>query len=64
MLDTEVAPLDYTRRCMNSREDFYRRELREMQERLKDAGIKTKDVFWSVGDKRRYAETGGLAGNG
>lgn len=55
LLDTEAAPLDYTRRG-NRREDFYRRELREIQERLKDAGIKTRVVFWSAGDKRRYAE--------
>ena len=56
LLDTEAAPLDYTRRGMSHREDFYRRQLREIQERLKDAGIKTRVVFWSIGDKRRYAE--------
>lgn len=56
LLDTEAVPLDYTRRCMSHREDFYRHELRKIQERLKDAGIKTRVVFWSVGDKRRYAE--------
>lgn len=57
LLDTEAVPLDYTRRCMSHREDFYRQELRKIQERLKDAGIKTRVVFWSVGDKRRYAES-------
>lgn len=57
LLDTEAAPLDYTRRCMSHREDFYRRELRKIQERLEDAGIKTRVVFWSIGDKRRYAES-------
>lgn len=56
LLDTEAAPLDYTRRCISHREDFYRQELRKIQERLKDAGIKTRVVFWSAGDKRRYAE--------
>lgn len=40
LLDTEAAPLDYTRRGMSHREDFYRRELRGIQERLEDAGIK------------------------
>ena len=57
LLDTEAAPLDYTRRCMSHREDFYRRELRGIQECLKDAGIKTRVVFWSAEDKRRYAES-------
>ncbi len=56
LLDTEAALLDYTRRGMSHREDFYRRQLREIQERLKDAGIKIRVVFWSIGDKRRYAE--------
>lgn len=57
LLDTEAAPLDYTRQGMSHREDFYRRELRGIQERLKDAGIKTRVVFWSAEDKRRYAES-------
>lgn len=57
LLDTEAAPLDYTRRGMSHREDFYRRELRGIQERLEDAGIKTRVVFWSVEDKQRYRES-------
>lgn len=56
LLDTEAAPLDYTRRGMSHREDNYRRKLREIQERLKDAGIKTRVVFWHEEDKKRYAE--------
>ena len=52
LLDTEAVPLDYTRRCMSHREDFYRQELRKIQERLKDAGIKTRVVFWSAGKER------------
>lgn len=59
LLDTEAAPLDYTRRGMSHREDFYRRELRGIQERLEDAGIKTRVVFWSVEDKQRYRELQG-----
>ena len=57
LLDTEATPLDYTRRGVSHREDFYRRELREIQERLKDAGIKTRVVFWSAADKQRYRES-------
>jgi len=57
LLDTEAAPLDYTERTARRMEDFYRRELREIQERLQNAGVKTRVVFWSVADKRRYAES-------
>ena len=56
LLDTEAAPLDYTRRGMSHREDFYRRETREIQERLHKAGIKTRVIFWSARDKRAYAD--------
>ena len=38
------------------REEFYRHELREIQEKLQCAGIKTRAVFWCNADKRRYKE--------
>lgn len=57
LLDTEAAPLDYAKRAVTHREDFYRWELREIQERLQNAGVKTRVVFWSVADKRRYEES-------
>ena len=57
LLDTEATPLDYTRRAESRREDFYRWELREIQECLKDAGIKTRAVFWRAADKQRYRES-------
>lgn len=57
LLDKEAEPLDYTRRYISRRQDFYRREIREIQERLKEAGIKTRVVFWCAEDKKKYAES-------
>ena len=57
LLDTEAAPLDYTKRATSRMDSFHRQELREMQERLKNAGIKTRVVFWSVADKQKYKES-------
>ena len=41
LLDVAGTPIDYTKRPSSSREDFYRRETREIQERLHKAGIKS-----------------------
>lgn len=56
LLDVAGTPIDYTKRPSSSREDFYRRETREIQERLHKAGIKTRVIFWSARDKRAYAD--------
>lgn len=57
LLDTEATPLDYTRRQANYREEYHRQEFRKIQESLQNAGIKTRVVFWSEADKRRYKES-------
>lgn len=57
LLDTEAAPLDYTKQPASHTEKFYKQELREIQERLQNAGIETRVVFWSVADKQRYRES-------
>ena len=56
LLDVAGTPIDYTKRPSSSREDFYRRETREIHERLHKAGIKTRVIFWSARDKRAYAD--------
>lgn len=56
LLDVAGTPIDYTTRPINERERFYRKETREIQERLHNAGIETRVIFWSVGDKRAYAD--------
>lgn len=57
LLNIDAAPLDYTQRATSHMESFYRHELREIQKKLQNAGIKTRVVFWSVADKRRYRES-------
>lgn len=57
LLNTEAVPLDYTKRAKSRIDDFYRQELRGIQERLQNTGIKTRVVFWSVADKKRYKES-------
>lgn len=56
LLDVEGAPIDYTKRASSRREDYYRCETREIQERLHKAGIKTRVIFLSAADKRAYAD--------
>lgn len=57
LLKTDATPLNYTKKTTSRMENFYRRELREIQEMLKNAGIKTRVVFWSEADKRRYKDS-------
>lgn len=48
------TPIDYSDKPRNMREDFHRRELRRIQEKLSDAGIKTRQVLWNKRDKYDY----------
>ena len=57
LLDTEAAPLDFTKQARSHRDNFYKQELREIQEKLQNVGIKTRVIFWSVADKKRYKES-------
>ncbi len=56
LLDVAGTPIDYTTRPMNERERFYREETKKIQGRLHNAGIETRVIFWSAGDKRAYAD--------
>lgn len=53
LLDVSGKPIDYTRGAATPRQQFYRRELREIKEKLDRAGIPTRDVFFSERDKRK-----------
>lgn len=57
LLQTTAKPLDYTRPPHSKREEIYRRELRNIQQKLNNAGIKTRVVFYCKQDKRAYKET-------
>lgn len=53
LLDVSEKPIDYTRGAATPRQKFYRRELREIKEKLDRAGIPTRTVFFSERDKRK-----------
>lgn len=56
LLDVTASPIDFTARPMSNREDFYRKEMKEIQGKLKNVGIETRMIFWSAADRREYAQ--------
>lgn len=52
LLATDRPPLDYSKRASSAREDFYRKDLRKIKEKLTAAGIPTRKVFWDEREKR------------
>lgn len=54
LLNVSAEPIDYSGHPANNREDFHRRELREIKLKLDEAGIPTRTVFFSKGEKRAY----------
>lgn len=53
LLDVSAKPIDYTRGAATQRQQFYRRELQEIKEKLDGAGIPTRTVFFSERDKQK-----------
>lgn len=53
LLDVSAKPIDYTRGAATHRQQFYRRELKEIKEKLDRAGIPARAVFFSEKDKRK-----------
>lgn len=47
-------PLDYTKMPLCDTERIYRKEVKEIKERLDAAGITTRPVFFTRNDKERY----------
>ena len=60
LLGFNVSPIDYSKKPRSRMEEFYRYELREIKSKLDAAGIKTRTVFWSEADKRKFYEHDGL----
>jgi hypothetical protein len=56
LLAVDGEPLDFTIPPRNQREDYFRHRLREIQDKLKNAGIPIRKVFWCKKDKRDYDE--------
>ena len=56
LLDVSAKPIDFIKPSWSSREDFYRTELRHIKQKLDDAGIPTRSVWFSKEDIQRYFE--------
>lgn len=56
LLAVDSSPLDFQKKATSLRSDLYRKELKEMQQKLNAAGIQTRRVFWNESDKRKYYE--------
>lgn len=56
LLAVDSSPLDFSKKATSLRSDLYRKELKEMQQKLNAAGIQTRRVFWNESDKRKYYE--------
>ena len=54
LLMIDADPLDYTERPINPRQEFYMRETRKIQEKLRVAGINTRKVLWTKSDKEEW----------
>lgn len=56
LLDVAATPIDYTTHPTSKAEEFYRHEIRKIQEQLHNAGIETRVIFWRAADKRAYMD--------
>lgn len=56
LLDIENEPIDYTKPARSQIEKVFRDDLKKIQYRLAASGIKTRRVFWSQAEKRKYYE--------
>nr|DAG13438.1 MAG TPA: hypothetical protein [Caudoviricetes sp.] len=54
LLDTNGDPIDFTRPALSKRIGVIRKYYRDIWEKLHDAGIEMKPVFWSREDKEKY----------
>lgn len=54
LLNVSGNPIDYRQPPRSERERFYRTELRHIKQKLNDAGIPTRMVWFSERDKRAH----------
>ncbi len=52
LLDIDGKPIDFTKPAPSRRIDVIRCYYRDIWEKLRDAGIEMRPVFWSIEDKR------------
>lgn len=60
LLDVKAQPLDYTEPCGSVRENFYRMETKSIKEKLDNAGIATRAVFFTREEKAVYMKARNL----
>lgn len=46
LVRTDLPPIDFTRRPRTPMEDFHRKEMAKIQQKLSAAGIKTRAIHW------------------
>ena len=57
LLFSETTPLDYSSPPRSAREHCEREQLREIYQKLNEAGIQTRQVFWSREEKEQWHES-------
>jgi len=54
LLSIEEKPIDFSRPAPSKRANVERHYFRDIWEKLRDAGIPMRPVFWSIEDKKKY----------
>ena len=54
LLNVNKEPIDFSRPAQSKRMDIIRQDCRDIWEKLRDAGIEMRPVFWSNEDKKNY----------
>lgn len=54
LLAVDGEPLDFSRNTQSHKEMVFRSELREIEKKLKTAGIPTRHIFWNHRDRDNY----------
>lgn len=57
LLFGKTTPLDYSRQPRSKRERCEREQLREIYQKLNEAGIQTRQVFWNREEKEQWHES-------
>lgn len=56
LMQVEAFPLDYTKRPTTQRKAWYRDYLRKIKQQLDNAGVPTREVFFTQEQKRAYMD--------
>ena len=62
LLQVDAPPLDYSNRTGNHMQELYRDELKKIKRKLNQAGIPTREVFFSVKEKNDFMANRRLKG--